>query len=166
MYDLIYLAFQTDSTRIATYQLGNMNGATSIAGKFPQLLGMSDNMHKLAHDARKSDAGAEPLGRWARFLTAELAYFLKRLRDTPEGDGRLLDSTVVFYGSSNSQTHVNADYPLALAGGRALGFDHGRYLRFGEEIPLANLFVTLLDRFDARQESFADSNGELTDVLA
>jgi len=166
MYDLIYLAFQTDSTRIVTYQLGNMNGATSIAGKFPQLLGMADSMHALAHSARKNDAGAEPLGRWHRFLTEQFAYFLHRLRDTPEGDGTLLDRTVVFHGSSNSQTHVNENYPLLLAGGRDLGFDHGRYLRFSDETPLANLFVTLLDRFDARKESFADSTGELTDVLA
>ena len=165
MYDLIYLAFQTDSTRLATYQLGNMNGATSIAGKFPQLLGLADTMHTLAHDARKGDAGAEPLGRWTTFLTEQLAYFLQRLRDTPDGDGSLLDSTAVLYGSSNSQTHVNEDYPLALAGGRALGFNHGRYLRFGEEVPLSNLFVTLLDRLGAREESFGDSTGELTDVL-
>ena len=166
MYDLIYLAFQTDSTRIVTYQLGNMNGATSIAGKFPQLLGMADNMHSLAHNARKNDEGAAPLGRWQQFLTEQLAYFLKRLRDTPEGDGTLLDRSVVFHGSSNSQTHVNEDYPLLLAGGRELGFDHGRYMRFGAETPLSNLFVTLLERCDAHQESFADSLGELTDVLA
>lgn len=165
MYDLLYLAFQTDSTRVATYQLGNMNGATSIAGKFPQLLGYADNMHTLAHDARKSDSGAEPLGRWDLFLTEQLAYFLDRLRSTPEGDGTLLDSTVVFYGSSNSQTHVNEDYPLVLAGGAGLGFRHGRYLRFGEEVPLSNLFVTLLDKLGAPTGSFADSTGELTELV-
>ena len=164
MYDLIYLAFQTDSTRVVTYQLGNMNGATSIAGKFPQLLGYADSMHTLAHDARKADAGAEPLGLWDLFLTKQLAYFLERLRSTPEGDSTLLDSTVVLYGSSNSQTHVNEDYPLVLAGGGGLGFRHGRYLRFGEEIPLSNLFVTLLDKLGAPAAAFADSTGELTEI--
>lgn len=165
MYDLIYLAFQTDSTRIATYQLGNMNGATSIAGKFPQLMGMADSMHTLAHNARKGDAGAEPLGRWNTFLTEQLAYFIQRLRDTPDGDGSLLDSTVVFYGSSNSQTHVNENYPLVLAGGRGLGFQHGRYQRFGEDVPLSNLFVTMLDRLGAGQKSFGDSTGELAALV-
>lgn len=166
MYDLIYLAFQTDSTRIATYQLGNMNGATSIAGKFPPLLGLAKNMHTLAHDARKSDDGAEPLGQWDRFLTEQFAYFVRRLKETPEGDGSLLDSTLLLYGSSNSQTHVNLNYPLLLAGGRGLGLKHGHFLEFGEDVPLSNLYVTLLNRLDVREESFVDSTAELTEVLA
>ena len=166
MYDLIFLAFQTDSTRVATYQLGNMNGATSIAGKFPPLLGLAKNMHTLAHDARKGDVGAEPLGQWDRFLTEQFAYFVRRLKETPERDRSLLDSTVLLYGSSNSQTHVNLDYPLLLAGGRDLGIKHGSYLRFGEDVPLANLFVTILDRVGAATESFVDSTGELTEILA
>ena len=72
MYDLIFLAFQTDSTRTATYQLGNMNGATSIAGKFPQLLGFANKMHALAHGARKGEQGAENLGKWDQFLSNNL----------------------------------------------------------------------------------------------
>ena len=166
MYDLIYLAFQTDSTRIATYQIGNMNGATSIAGKFPQLLGLSENMHRMAHDARKNDAGAEPLGRWDLFLTQQLAYFLRRLKNTPEGDGSLLDRTIVYYGSSNSQTHVNLNYPLILAGGSGLGLAHGEYRQFSEAVPLSNLFVTMLDRLDVPTTKFVDSSGELTEILA
>lgn len=166
MYDLIYLAFRTDSTRVATYQLGNMNGATSIAGKFPQLLGLSDNMHSLAHGARKGDDGAEPLGLWDRFLTEQFAYFLGRLKDTPEGDGTLLDSVLVLYGSSNSQTHVNLNYPLVLAGGQGMGLRHGRYLRFGESTPMSNLFVTMLERLGVQNDGFADSTGPLTEILA
>lgn len=164
MYDLIYLAFQTDSTRIATYQLGNMNGATSIAGKFPQLLGLADNMHALAHGARRGDAGAEPLGRWHLFLSEQLAYFLNRLKSTPEGDGSLLDRTVIFYGTSNSQTHVNENYALMLAGGRGLGIDHGHFRKFDSSVPLSNLFVTLLDKLGAPAHAFADSSGELSAV--
>ena len=166
MYDLLYLAFQTDSTRVATYQLGNMNGATSIAGKFPQLLGMADSMHTLAHDARKGDPGAEPLGRWDFFLTEQLAYFLDRLRATPEGEGTLLDSTAVLYGSSNSQTHVNENYPLVLAGGRALGLRHGEFRKFSHDTPMANLFVTLLERFGTNVTAFADSTGALDGLTA
>lgn len=166
MYDLIYLAFQTDQTRIATYQLGNMNGATSIAGKFPQLLGLSASMHTLAHDARKSDAGAEPLGLWDRMLTEQLAYFLERLRATPEGDGTMLDSTIVFYGTSNSQTHVNENYALLTAGGRGLGMRHGSHLRFLDSVPLSNLFTTFLNKTGPEAESFADSTGELTEITA
>lgn len=166
MYDLIHLAFQTDSARVATYQLGNMNGATSLAGKFPPLLGLANNMHKLAHDARKSDQGAEPLGRWDRFLTEQFAYFVGRLASTAEGDGTLLDRTALLYGSSNSQTHVNQNYPLILAGGRGLGFRHGRFLEFGEDVPLSNLFVTLLNALDVETEAFGDSTSGLAEVLA
>lgn len=165
MYDLIFLAFQTDSTRVATYQLGNMNGATSIAGKFPQLLGFADKMHALAHGAGKGNAGAENLGQWDRFLTEQLAYFIQRLKDTQEGDGNLLDHTMVFYGSSNSHTHVNQNYPLLLAGGNRLGLKHGQYLPMTEDVPLSNLFVTMLNRLDTPVDQFVDSTGELAEAV-
>lgn len=165
MYDLIYLAFQTDSTRVATYQLGNMNGATSIAGKFPQLLGFGNNMHRLAHQARKGDRGAEDLGRWAQFLTEQLARFLQRLHETPDGDSTLLDRTMVFYGSSNSHTHVNQNYPLLLAGGGELGLRHGQFLKFDQATPLSNLFVTLLNLQGVPSEEFVDSTGMLSEIV-
>ena len=75
MYDLMYLAFLTDSTRVATYQLGSMNGATSLAGKFPSLMGFSKNNHGLAHGAGKP-GGFKELGRWDQFQADQLAYFL------------------------------------------------------------------------------------------
>ena len=161
MYDLIYLAFQTDQTRIATYQLGNMNGATSIAGKFPQLLGMAENMHALAHGARKGDDGAKPLGEWDAFLTRQLAYFLNRLASTAEGEGTLLDNTAILYGTSNSQTHVNENYALMLAGGSSMGFRHGRHLAYSADIPMSNLLAMLLQRVAGGDETFADSDGPL-----
>jgi hypothetical protein len=87
------------------------------------------------------------------------------MADTREGDGTLLDRTLVFYGSSNSRTHQNRNYPLLLAGGRGLGLRHGRYLRFDEKTPLSNLFVTMLDRLALPVESFADSTGEISKLL-
>ena len=83
-----------------------------------------------------------------------------------EGDGTLLDNTLVFYGSSNSKTHVNSNYPLILAGGKSMGFKHGQYQRFGSNVPLSNLFVTMLDRLNVPVESFADSTGEMSELLA
>jgi hypothetical protein len=165
MYDLIYLAFQTDTTRFATFQLGSMNGATSIAGKFPELLGLGKNHHGLAHGAGKP-GGAEALGKWDRFLAEQLAYFLTKLKQTPEGDGNLLDQTLVFYGSSNSKTHNNTNYPLVLAGGGQLGMKHGQYLRFNAQTPLSNLFATMLQRLGVETSGFGDSTGELTEVLS
>jgi len=166
MYDLIFLAFQTDSTRTATYQLGNMNGATSIAGKFPQLLGFAGKMHSLAHGARKGDAGAEKLGKWDQFLTQQLAYFIQRLKNTTEGDGNLLDHTMVMYGSSNSHTHSNVNYPLLLSGGSKLGLKHGQHLPMKSDVPMSNLFVTMLNRLDTPVDGFVDSTGEIDAITS
>ena len=165
MYDLIYLAFRTDSTRVATYQIGSMGDFSSKAGKFPQLLGFAGTLHKLAHDWNK-DNGAEELGQWDRHMAAEFGRFLDRLRSTSEGDGTLLDNTLAFYGSSNSQTHNNSNYPLILAGGRGMGLKPGRFLKFGEDTPLANLFVTALDRLEVPTQGFADSTGEMSELYA
>ena len=82
-----------------------------------------------------------------------------------EGNGNLLDNTVVLYGSSNSNTHNNLNYPLVLAGGRNLGLKHGEHRRFDEGIPLSNLYLTLLHRMGIEQEKFADSNGEMTELV-
>ena len=165
MYDLMFLAFQTDSTRVATYQLGNMNGATSIAGKFPQLLSLGKNMHSLAHGGAKGKGGEE-LGRWHQFLADQMARFLTRLKTTSEGDGNLLDHTIVLYGSSNSQTHRNADYPMMLAGGSQLGLNHGRLIKSDEKTPLANVYVTVLHQLGIQMDSFADSTASLDALLS
>ena len=153
IYDLIFLAFQTDSTRVATYQLGSMNGATSMAGKFPQLLGIGPNMHGVAHGAGKA-GGFKRQGEWDQFLASQLAYFMDRLGSTPEGEGSLLDRTVIFYGSSNSRTHNNTNYPLVLAGGRDLGLRGGALHKFDAQTPLSNLFVSVLNKFGVEGESF------------
>ena len=163
MYDLIYLAFQTDTTRVATYMLGQVAGATTIANSFPACIGLKGNWHGLAHGAGKK-GGFENLGRFDQFLAEQLGYFLKRLAGTPEGDGTLLDRTILLYGSSNSRTHNNRNYPLILAGGRKLGIRHGRFLKLDESTPLSNVFVTMLDRVGVPLESFADSTGELSEL--
>jgi len=165
IYDLMFLALQTDSTRFVTYMIGQVAGATTIANAFPASIGLKGNWHGLAHGAGKK-GGAENLGRFDQFLTSQFAYFLNRLQTTTEADGTLLDHTLVLYGSSNSRTHVNRNYPLILAGGDKLGLRHGQYRRYDEKTPLSNLFVTLLDRLGAPVKRFSDSTAELSDLLA
>ncbi|MCB1226608.1 MAG: hypothetical protein KDK99_12410, partial [Verrucomicrobiales bacterium] len=106
---------------------------------------------------------ATVLGKFDQFLAQNLAHFLKRLAETPDGEtgDSLLDRTLVLYGSSNSKTHVNKDYPLLLAGGRKLGIKHNHYLKFGEDVPMSNLFVTLLQAMGIATDRFADSTGPL-----
>jgi hypothetical protein len=163
MYDLIFLAFQTDSTRLATYMLGQVAGATTIANAFPACLGLPGNWHGLAHGQGKND-GAKSLGRFDQLLAQQVSRFITRLHETPEGDGSMLDNTLVFYGSSNSKTHNNNNYPLVLAGGRNLGFKHNQFLQLDAKTPLANVFVTILDRMNIPQDGFADSTGELSSL--
>ncbi|QDU92596.1 DUF1552 domain-containing protein [Lignipirellula cremea] len=165
MYDLIYLAFRTDSTRVATYQITNMADASSRAGKFPQLEGFKGSLHNLAHGWNKPE-GAEALGRWDRFMAGQFAHFLERLSTAEEAGGSILDHSVVLYGSSNSTTHNNQNYPLVLAGGRKLGLQHGRYLKYGDDAPLSNLFVTMLNCIGVQQPSFADSTGPLSELYS
>lgn len=164
MYDLIYLAFRTDSTRVATYQIASMADASSKAGKFPQLEGFKGSLHRLAHDWNKPE-GAENLGKWDRFMAEQYSYFLSKLKSTKEGNASLLDRSIILYGSSNSETHNNSNYPLILAGGSELGLRHGTYQRFSNEVPLSNLFVTILHRLGVESPGFSDSNGELTEVV-
>ncbi|MCP4171808.1 MAG: DUF1552 domain-containing protein [Fuerstiella sp.] len=164
MYDLICLALRTDSTRVATYQITNMADCSSKAAKFPQLEGFKDSLHTLAHGWDKPE-GAEKLGRWDQFMAQQLAYFLDRMSAAKEQNGSVLDNTVILYGSSNSTTHNNTNYPLVLAGGRNLGLWHGQYLKLDQTTPLSNLMLTMLHCVGAERESFADSTGVLTNVL-
>ena len=167
MYDLMVLAFQTDSTRIATYQIASNNGATSLGTKFPQLLGFDGSLHSLAHGAGKP-GGAERLGRWDRWQTEQLAYFLGRLKAIPDGEnGSLLDNTVVLYGSSNSQTPQQHETTRSWSrGGNRLGLDHGQHLRYGSEIPMSNLLVTLANRIGVDAQGFSDSHGDAQGAVA
>ena len=162
MYDLLYLAVKTDSTRLTTYQLGQNLGAAFSASAFPRAVGLR-NWHGLGHGYRKKP---HALGSLHEFLTKELSRFLTRLAKTSEGDATLLDRTVVMYGSGNAATHGTTNYPLILAGGRKLGMRHGQFLKFTPRTPLSNLYLTLLHRLDIRTKSFADSSGEMTEVLA
>lgn len=158
IYDLQFLALQTDLTRITTYQIGSYG--PSRARKFPGVLGLKPDWHGLAHGAGKK-GGPENIGRFDQFLAENLARFLSRLKETPEGDGSLLDRTLVLYGSSNSRTHQNRNYPLLLAGGRNLGLRHNQFLHFDDKTPMSNLFVTMLQALGLESESFVDSTGTL-----
>lgn len=185
MYELIYLAFKTDSTRVATYQLGRENGV-GISDYLGRAVGFKLT-HQLSHNT-KEPGGWKNFGTYCRFLTEEYTRFAKRLKDTPEpgGDGSMLDNTLLLYGSASSAFHLSRNYPLILTGGRNLGFKHGQYLNLGpdkpaggawtggrepwqreivhEDIPLSNLFVTMLNRLGVETDSFGGSTGTLDQV--
>jgi len=157
-YDLMALAFQTDSTRIATYQVGTEGDG--IDSKFPLGAGVGKAAHAISHSH-----WSEETAKYSRFLTDQHAYFLERLNSMREGDGTLLDNTMVLYGCCTSRTHLSRDYPLILAGGSNLGIKHGRCIKYSEDVPFSNLFVTMLDRMEIPVKSFKDSTGELSEII-
>lgn len=163
--DLIYVAFLTDSTRSVTYQITSED-AKGIGDRFPNSIGLPGH-HALSHGIGSED-GYEKWARYDRFLSEQLAYFLSRLRSTadPFQEGSLLDNTLVYYGCSTSRTHQAVNYPLILAGGRNMGFAHGRCRRFDESSSrLSDLYVTILQQLGVEVDRFADSTGRLFEVL-
>lgn len=183
MYELIYLAFKTDSTRVATYMIGKELGA-GISDYLAKAVGFPLT-HKLSHLVREP-GGWENFGTYCRFISEEHGRFLGKLQSTPEpaGDGSMLDHTMVLFGSASSAFHLSRNYPLVLAGGRKLGVQHGQYLQYGavdfeaisgwanddarrvktEELPLSKLYVTMLQKLGVEAESFGGVTGTLSEV--
>ena len=165
MYDLVYLAFQTDTTRFASLMLESENSSQSELWNYATyVLGYKGATHDIAHK-RPADYS----GQWDRWRAEQHAYFLQRLKDTPEADGNMLDRTVVLWGSAHPHaSHSPKNYPIHLAGGNKLGLKHGHLHSFEDDkkVPLANLFVSMLNALDVPVKSFADSTGPMTEALA
>ena len=159
MYDLLALALQTDTTRVATFQT-----ACEEAGqtdRFPSAIGQPKSSHNLSH--AKNNYG--DVASYITFLNEMHANFIKKLDSIQEGNGTLLDNTLCFYGCATSKTHRAINYPIILSGGKNLGINHGQFLKYEEErVPLSNLFVTMLQSFGVESESFADSTGTLAKI--
>ena len=159
MYNLLALAFQTDSTRVATFQT-----ACEEAGptdQFPSAIGLRASSHKLSHE--KKNYG--DVAKYITFLNEMHADFVKKLDSIQEGNGTLLDNTLCFYGCATSKTHKATNYPIILSGGQNMGFRHGSHLHYSEDVPLSNLFVTIGNQLGRPTEKFADSTADITEVL-
>jgi hypothetical protein len=157
-YDLMALALETDSTRIATLE---------IAGGFEAaVLGVRKEYHGLSHHGQVPES-IDMLVKLERYQTEQFARFLARLGTIQDGDGTLLDHTMVLFGSGmgNGNAHTNLQLPIVLAGG---GFRHGAHHAFPaagpNRQPLANLFVTMLQKFGVEQSKFALSTGTLRGI--
>lgn len=184
MYELIYLAFLSDSTRVATFQLGRENGE-GPHDLLSKAVGLGA-AHGLTHEVKKP-GGWKNLGTYNRYQAEEFGRFVQKLKDTPEptGKGTMLDNTFAMHGSASSSFHLSRNYPIISAGGKNLGFNNGRFLKFGkgneenqagagidtdagwqgnievEELPLSKLFVTILQRLGVETNSFGGYTGSL-----
>ena len=151
--DLLALAYQTDLTRVSTFMM-----AKEVSGRAYPEIGVSDSHHPLSHH-QDDPAKLERLHKLNEFHFQQFAHLVTKLAATPEGDGTLLDHTVLLYGTgiSDSNTHFHDDLPIALVGGQAAGIRGGRYVRHEAGTPLANLYLSLLDRLGVHVDSFGDS---------
>ena len=163
MMDLIVLAFETDTTRVATYQISSEDGH-GICDRFPGILkiGKHGGHHGLSHSNPSKESS---WGEYDRYLAEQFAYFLTRLSAIREGETRVLDRTLAMFGSGTSSTHNARNYPTVLAGGKDLGLRHGQYIKAREERPLGDLFVTMLQRLDFPVRKFADNAGEFSEIV-
>lgn len=159
MYDLMYLSFKSDITRVATYQLAS-EGGTAPTNNLSKRIGITKDLHQLSHSAAKGKDGFKDWGLWDQFVSRQLSYFLNRLKETPEGDGSLLDRCLVFQGAATSRVHDNTNYPLILAGGKQMGHKAGQFVSYNEEKNvLSNLFVRIANAMDVPIQTFGDSTG-------
>jgi hypothetical protein len=162
MFDLQVLALQGDVTRVITFQL-----ARETSNRTYTEIGVSDPHHPLTHHG----GDPEKIARMAKinaFHVSLFAYFLEKLKSTPEGDGSLLDHALYLYGSGmgNPNVHDHVNLPILVAGGGASGLKGARHVRYAEPTPLANLHLTLLERVGVRLDAFADSRGKVDELLS
>ncbi len=165
IYNLIYLAFETDSTRYESCMLQSVN--SSKWDEIPIALGLGGTHHLLAHNAVQGGVHVKKIGKYDNFRADLLAEFITKLAAPPKGEGNMLDNTVVLYDSSNSQTHVNTDYPLVLVGGKKLGLKQGALHNFGQKAPpLSNFHLTLLNALEVPATQVSGSSRSISEIMA
>lgn len=157
MFDLQRLALQGDVTRVITFQLARETSNRT----YPEI-GVNEPHHPLTHHGNDPEKIAK-VAQINRFHVSLFAEFLKKLRETPEGNGSLLDHVLYLYGSGmgNPNLHDHTNLPILVAGGAAGNMRGGRHLQYDHPTPLANLHVTLLDKVGVRLDAFADSDGKV-----
>jgi hypothetical protein len=162
MLDMIAMAFQSDTTRVATLMFGNAVSNVS----FRWLDGVSAGHHDVSHHGKDSDKlrQYQLINQWH---VAQYAYLLKRLKGMSEGESNVLDNSMVLFGSAlhDGDRHAPHNLPLVLGGGGGGRVIGGQHLEYTEDSPMANLFVSMLDAFGAPVERFADSTGPLAGLM-
>lgn len=163
MFDLAALAFQTDSTRVITIVMGR-EGSLRTYGE----IGVPDGHHPLSHHGNRPEALAK-LSTINQFHAGLYAQFLAKLKATQDGDGTLLDHSLLMYGSglSDSNRHLHDKLPIALFGRGDGSMKPGRYIAYEKDTPMTNLYMTMLTTAGVKAESIGDSTGKverLTDV--
>lgn len=163
MLDIMALAFWSDATRVITFMFGN-----SVSNRnFSFLEGVKGSHHQISHHA-DDPLQLEQYKIINQWHVAQYAYFLERLKSIPEGDGTLLDHSMVMFGSGlrDGNRHSPYNLPILLGGKGGGALKTGQNIQFTKDTPLSNLYLSMMRILDIPMECFADSNGELCEIYA
>ena len=161
MMDMMVLAFQTDSTRISTFLMAHDGSNRNF-----KEIGVSEGHHNLSHHKDKKD-NLEKIQKIDQYYLTQLAYFLEKMKNTEDVDGKsLLDNSMIVYGSgiADGNRHNHDDLPIIVGGGGGGALTPGRHVDLRGEVPLSNLYVRMLNEFGVSAKSFGDSTGVLGKV--
>ena len=160
MFDLMALAFQADITRVSSFMM-----AREVSYRtFPQI-GVPDPFHATSHHQDNPEK-LEKLTKINTYHVSLIAYFMDKLKSIPDGDGTLLDHSLVLFGSSmsNSNMHNHSPLPVFVAGGACGRLKGGRHIKYPEDTPMANLLATTLVKAGLNEDHIGDSTGILSEV--
>jgi hypothetical protein len=160
MFDLQVLALQADITRVITFQM-----AREVSTRAYPQIGVPEPHHPTSHHGNDPEK-LEKLAKINGYHVSLFAYYLERLKATADGDGSLLDHSIIMLGSGlgNPDVHDHLNLPIVVAGG-ARGMGGGRHIKYPEPHPLANVHLTMLDRVGVHLDSFGDSTGKVPELL-
>ena len=160
MYDMMALAFQSDSTRVATF----ITAHDGDDRPYP-FIGVSDGHHTLSHH-QNDQAKKEKIAKINHFHMEQFARFLTKLKSIKEGEGTLLDNCMIVYGGAigDGNRHNHDNLPILLAGQGGGTLTPARHVKLGKETPMTNLYLSMLDRMGVAAQRVGDSTGKLEDV--
>jgi hypothetical protein len=161
MFDLQVLALQADVTRVITFQLARETSTRT----YPEI-GVPDPHHPTTHHNNDPEKMAK-VAKINAFHVSLFAYFLEKLKATPDGNGSLLDHSIYLYGSGmgNPNLHDHVNLPILVAGGAAGAHQGGQHIKYDQPAPLANLHLTLLEKGGVHLDKFADSRGLVKELI-
>ncbi len=161
MSDMVILAMQADLTRISTFMYANDGSNRSYRN-----IGISEGHHEISHHGR-DPVKQEKIRQINRFHVTQLAYMLEKMKSIKEGEGTMLDNSMVVFGAgiSDGNRHNHNDLPILLAGGGAGTIKPGRHIRYHKDTPLNNLYLAMLDRVGVPVDNLGDSTGRLEQLF-
>jgi hypothetical protein len=160
MYELMALSYQANITRVITFMVSR-----EVSNRTYTQVGVTDGHHAISHHQNRAEKMAKNV-LIQTFNVNQFKGFLEKLKSMPDGDGSLLDHTLLLYGSnmSNSNAHDHFPLPNLVVGGAAGKMKGGRHLKYEDHTPMTNLLVTMLDKVGVKQESLGDSTGTLENL--